>query len=242
MTIWTVPQIDELSNVTESDRQAAIVAARRYMDPRYRAMLDEDDSDWQYAPALGVFVYRGRAVKAAAVRRQLDRIMAGLENEAKALAGSNDPMAWSLAMVGIIKTTALVGAAFAAGGWSRTDAFSRDIEESVADEISYLALFADEVEEGIVPRDGRFVRRAMMYAAAGWALYNSVLGTRAKIIGHNQERSVLDPGAEHCQECVIEADKDWRPIGSLVPIGGRQCRANCRCFMEYRTEYEVVPA
>lgn len=242
--MWTAEQLDELAQVSEADRQAAMVAARRYMGPRYREMLDtgDGDSDWQYAAALGLFLYRGQKVKPEAVRRQLDRVMAGLEAETKAQTGDRDMAAWMLAMVRIIKITALVGAAFAAGGWALADAFGRDVEAHIADELGYLNAFADGVQSGDVPRDGRFARRAMLYAATGWALFNSVLGTRAKIIGHDEERSVLDPGAEHCLQCVEEADKDWQPIGTLVHIGDRTCLSDCRCFMEYRTVNEVVPA
>lgn len=233
--MWTEPQRAELAQVTEADRQAAMIAARRYMEPRYRAMLNTDeDSDWEYAVALGLFLYRGRAVRSAVARRQLDRVLAGIEGETKALADNRDVPAWALAMTGVVKTSALVGASFAAGGWSMIDPYARDTEAWIANELGYLDNFADELQSGAAPRDGRYTRRAMLYATAGWGFYNLVQGIWARILGNQEERSVLDPGAEHCQQCVDEADKDWQPIGTLVPIGDRQCLTHCRCYMEYR--------
>jgi len=51
--------------------------------------------------------------------------------------------------------------------------------------------------------------------------------------GYVEERSVLGI-ADHCDGCLAEAGKGWRPIGTLLPIGGRDCKARCRCHFEYR--------
>lgn len=57
--------------------------------------------------------------------------------------------------------------------------------------------------------------------------------------GYVEERSVLGI-ADHCDGCLAEAGKGWRPIGTLLPIGGRDCKARCRCHFEYRSPAEIA--
>lgn len=249
--MWTNEQRAELARISERDRQAAARTARRYTEPRYRGMLDatpqaeDDDSEWQYAALLGLgaFLWRGRRVPPARTRRQLDLVLTGLESEARTLAGENPPAdAFALGMSDLVKTTALVGTAFAAGGWSQMTAPLLDeTGRYVEEEIGYLNAFADGVADGSVRRDGRYVRRAMLYAAAGWALYQALRGHRAADRGYAEELNILSPGAGHCVGCVIETSRGWQPVGTLVPLGDRDCRSNCRCHFGYRNrEGEVV--
>lgn len=240
--MWTEAQRAGMARVGENDRLAAAATARRYMTGPARTMLEtparDDGRGWQWlaATGLGVWLYRRRRVPAVAVSSQLERVMAGLEREARAASADYRVPAdeWAQRMAGISSTSALIAGAFAAGGWSRLGVVRGDIETHLASELGYLDAFADDVAGGRVPRDGRFVRRAMLYGAAGWGFYMLLRGREAARRGYGEERNILDPGAEHCQECVGETDKGWQPLGSLVPIGGRQCRSGCRCRMEYR--------
>lgn len=242
--MWSEPQRTALARIDENDRIAAASSARRYLTGPAKTLLetpaDGKSSGWQWQAAvgLGVWLYRRRRVPAATVLAQLDQVMTGLENEARA--ASLDRMVpvdeWALRMAGISVTSALVAGAFAAGGWSQLALVRGDVEEHLASEIGYLDAFADDVAAGRVPRDGRFVRRAILYGAAGWGLYMLLRGRAARRRGYGEERSILDPGAEHCQECVGESDRDWQPLGSLIPVGSRQCRSGCRCRFEYRNE------
>ena len=234
--MWDTGQITSLSQVSESDRQAAAVTARRYMQPRYHDMLDagEGDSDWGYAALLALFLFRGRRVTPAAVRAQLDRVLAGLEKETAAMTQSAVGP-WALGMTDVVKASALVGTAFAVGGWRQVTApVIADVEAGVLSELGYLDNFADEIAAGSVRRDGRSVRRAMLYAAAGWGVYQASRSRAATTRGYQEEHNVLDPGAEHCAGCVAETEQEWQPIGTLVPVGDRQCRSHCRCYLIYR--------
>lgn len=240
--MWTEPQRTAMARVDENDRIAAAAVARRYMTGPAKLMLEtparDDGSGWQWVAAagLGAWFYRRRRVRPVAVLSQLDRVMTGLGNEARAAA--LDRLApvdeWAQRMAGLSATSALVAGALAAGGWSRLDVVAGDIEAHLLSELGYLDAFADDVAQGRVPRDGRFARRAILYAAAGWGLYMLLRGREARRRGYGEEQNVLDPGAEHCQGCVAETDRGWQPIGSLIPVGSRACRSNCRCRMEYR--------
>lgn len=237
--MWDESQRAALSKVGEADRLEAMAAARRYMDRRYRAMLEPEkpENEFQWSSAgLGVFLYRGRPVPAHVVRRQLDKVITGLEKETAALSENKDlaPSAWALGVARISKITALVGAAFATGGWLLIAPTLPAVEADIADELDYLDGFADEVAAGQTPRDGRFIRRAMLYAAAGFSFYLALRGDRARAQGYTEEMSNLDPAAEHCNSCVEEADRGWVPLGELVPVGDRDCRSNCRCWITYR--------
>ena len=240
--MWTEAQRAEMARIGENDRMAAASTARRYMTGPARTMLEtparDDGRGWQWlaATGLGVWMYRRRRVSPVAVLSQLERVMAGLEREARAASADYRVPAdeWAQRMAGISSTSALIAGAFAAGGWARLGVVRGDVEAQIASELGYLDVFADDVAAGRVPRDGRFTRRAMLYGAAGWAFYMLLRGREAGRRGYGEERNILDPGAEHCQECVVETDKGWVPLGSLVPIGGRQCRNGCRCSMEYR--------
>lgn len=240
--MWTEAQRAEMARIGENNRLAAAATARRYMTGPARTMLEtparDDGRGWQWAAAtgLGVWMYRRRRVSAVAVSSQLERVMTGLEREARAASADYRVPAdeWAQRMAGISSASALVAGAVAAGGWARLGVVADDIEAHLASELVYLDLFADDVANGRVPRDGRFARRAMLYAAAGWGFYMLLRGREAGRRGYGEERNILDPGAEHCQGCVAETDRGWVPLGSLVPIGDRQCRSGCRCSMEYR--------
>jgi hypothetical protein len=103
----------------------------------------------------------------------------------------------------------------------------------IRDQYKYLGGFLLEVETGQVEGDG-LRARAEMYAEASWGSHESSVAAREKAAGATEERSFMEPEATHCQDCFDEASKGWVPIGSLTPIGERQCLARCQCNMEFR--------
>jgi hypothetical protein len=47
-------------------------------------------------------------------------------------------------------------------------------------------------------------------------------------------RRILDPQAQHCQDCIDHSARGMVPIGSLPMPGQRcACRARCKCRVEY---------
>ena len=245
--MWTESQIDGLAAISETDRQTAAVAARRYLHNRYRPMLETrpgGGGDWEWAAAagLGLWLWRDRPIAPDSLTGQLGHVMTGLGNEAWAASNQAGSVRdWALQMAGISKVTALIAAALAVGGWAQIDPELPEIEAFVASELGYLNDFADDVAARRVPLDGRFYRRAALYGMAGWGFYMLMRQRRARARAFNEERSVLDPGAEHCSQCQDEEAQGWQPIGSLIPVGSRQCRSHCRCRMQYRNRLgEIV--
>ena len=58
--------------------------------------------------------------------------------------------------------------------------------------------------------------------------------------GLTEERNVLEPGAEHCQDCLDETARGYVPTGKIMPIGQRACRANCACVVQRRRPEPAV--
>ena len=104
---------------------------------------------------------------------------------------------------------------------------------AIRDQNKYLNAFINEVENGLT-LDGTVRARAGMYADAGWVTYERGIAMREKAAGMTEERSVLEEGAAHCDGCLVEAARDWVPIGELIPVGDRDCQAGDRCSFEYR--------
>jgi hypothetical protein len=97
----------------------------------------------------------------------------------------------------------------------------------------YLNRFAIQVAAGYQPINGTLLSRADLYVEAARTTYADVLHRQALIRGQQEARRVLG-SAEHCDGCVTQAGKGWVPIGEVRPIGSQQCRARCRCSIEYR--------
>ena len=69
--------------------------------------------------------------------------------------------------------------------------------------------------------------------AYSWYNYGEMDDKRR--LGYKQVRRILDPGAQHCQDCLDWAASEWQDFGILPPPGERcQCLFNCRCSLDYR--------
>ncbi|MCW5941996.1 MAG: hypothetical protein KIS66_07175 [Fimbriimonadaceae bacterium] len=97
----------------------------------------------------------------------------------------------------------------------------------------YLRSFSADVALGIVPRTSAIRARARLYAESARRTHFETERRLMAGRGYVEERSVLGI-ADHCDGCLEEAGKGWRPIGTLSPIGGRDCKARCRCHFVYR--------
>ncbi len=100
------------------------------------------------------------------------------------------------------------------------------------EQYKFLGKFAKQIEGGL-PLDGRFMNRVKLYSQSGRATYHSLEREEQAKRGMTEERCILG-GNDHCTECLSEAGKGWVPIGSIVLVGQRICKSNCRCHSEYR--------
>lgn len=182
----------------------------------------------------------GRYIASRLVKDELEKvIIRSGENIAAASealrAGSIGLAEWQTTMMREVKLAHVASAAAANGGWAQMSQSDWGYAGSlIKEQYKFLDNFATQIANGEQPLDGRFVRRADMYAKAGRATYEKARGRYQKNDnGMTEERRVLH-AQESCNDCIKYADKGWVEIGTLPPIGASQCRVYCQCTFEYR--------
>jgi hypothetical protein len=132
----------------------------------------------------------------------------------------------------VVKNTQLFSAAAARGGWAQMDARTYGmVGQQVREQYGFLNQFRDELRAGL-GREG-IAHRAASYADAGRRTHHLVERETQGGVGKREERNVLNV-AEHCGECVMQAQLGWVAIGTLVPVGQRECKNGCKCEVAYR--------
>lgn len=106
------------------------------------------------------------------------------------------------------------------------------VRQMMQRQLAWLNGMINAILLGTQKKDGTLLRRAAMYAGGGWWIMNEVMRWLALSEGHTHEENVLGV-AEHCGGCVAETAKGRVPIGTLVPIGERDCLHNCRCRLVF---------
>ena len=147
--------------------------------------------------------------------------------------GSINHPEWVLGMQNEIRR-GVRGMATLANGGSLSKRQLGYVGQAVKQQFGYLSNFANQLETGEVALGSGAVARAKMYAGGFWGQYQNFARLREKDAGTKYERLVLGV-ALHCSDCPADAARDWVPIGTLTPIGSRQCLSRCRCHFEYRT-------
>jgi hypothetical protein len=207
------------------------VSPRPRQTPGFRWNADTQ----RYIGADGRFVSRER------VRLALDQAIAKKSAEMRALAnelraGTISLDAWAARTRELVKDVNLYSAAVARGGWAQmTAADYGAVGRAVKMQYAYLDRFTGELYAGL-PMDGRFLARVAMYAKSGRTLYSSMSAKAMRGAGYTEERNKLGV-ADHCtgpNSCVQQTARGWVAVGSLVPIGERQCLGNCECLIQYR--------
>lgn len=182
----------------------------------------------------------GRFVSRKLVRVALDKT---LENTGKRMNQLADDLRkgkvsldeWLIGMRENVKAVHLYSTAAAKGGWDQLTQkdFGR-VGRIVRDQYVYLDRFAADIAAGELSLDGRFTTRVRMYIESGRRTYYDALDQLVNALGDfDQERSVLHP-ADHCDQCVDQAERSWQARGEMIPIGERTCLSHCRCTKEYR--------
>lgn len=152
-----------------------------------------------------------------------------------------DHKALTAQLTGIIKRQALAAAIIGVRGVGNlTDNVLTAVKRQLSVQLGYLDGFLSDIETRTITARDR--ARAYQYANANWATSQTAARQfnldAAGISGTNLEEKRNLGGAEHCDDC-IELAGDWKPFGSLPPIGqGTVCGSNCRCSFEYREALE----
>ena len=141
---------------------------------------------------------------------------------------------WQRGMAQEVRTTQAIAHATAKGGWSQmTQSDWGRVGNEVKRQVKYLNNFAKDIETGKVPLDGRLTARADLYPQAARNTYSRTEGASRQEAGLKQERNILGD-ADHCDGCLEATAEGWVDIGSLVPVGQRDCMSRCHCHLEYR--------
>ena len=181
----------------------------------------------------------GRFVSDRQVREALDGALDAHTKTVRALgeslrAGRISVAEWQTGMARAIKNAHLYSAAAARGGWQNmTPADYGRAGQKIRAQYGYLRDFAAQIVDGRQPLDGRFLQCVDLYGQSGRVTYHATERREMEVRGMTEERNVLHP-SDHCPGCVDESARGWVPIGSLVPIGSRDCRTRDRCTVAYR--------
>lgn len=198
-------------------------------------------SKFTYNPASMRYRDResGRFVAAKDVRAAVDKVIDTESLKIRAVAerlknGEINLPEWQLQTQALLKSLHVAMALAANGGLQNTSNSDLGfIGSQVKEQYKYLNRFAVEIKQGKQPLDGTLVSRAALYAQAARSTYEDMVARNARANGCTQEKSILG-AADHCEDCVGEAAKGWSVIGSLIPVGERQCKGNCRCTFTYK--------
>jgi hypothetical protein len=197
-------------------------------------------SQYQYDPRSRRYRNRqsGQYLSAKTVRSAIDQIIDAetvkMRSLAQSLVDGNLALSdWQMQSATLLKALHVAMGLAAIGGLALASASALGyIASQIKKQYGYLNKMAQEIRNGEQALDGTLVSRSALYTQAGRELYENVVGKMAADGGATQEKSVLG-AADHCGDCVGEAAKGWSPIGTLIPIGQRQCLANCHCSMQY---------
>ena len=180
----------------------------------------------------------GRFLPFSTVRSYLDR---ALDGHARAISGLTEQLRnrditlgqWERLMRDEIKHIHVYSATLAKGGRMQlSQADYGRIGRQLREQYGFLREFADQVASGQQAVDGRLLSRARLYAQSGRVTFHLVERAEMEMRGFDLEENIL-AAAEHCAGCLTETARGRVPIGSLVPIGSRDCKSNDRCRVRY---------
>lgn len=190
---------------------------------------------------------RGRFVAESSVRAVIDAIADGAsarmaDAAERMLAGGLSLAEWQADVARTIKLSQVAASTIAHGGAARMGfaeygAAGREIRS----QYDYLRQFAAQVADGSQPLNGSLIARARQYGQASRVAFEREYRRDQMARGYAAERNVLG-AAEHCAQCREQSARGWVPTGSLVPVGQRTCRGNCRCSIRYRRESAELAA
>jgi len=182
----------------------------------------------------------GRFVPNAVVNDALDTVIAKQGAKMRDLAaslsdGSMSLPVWQHEMMQEIKLVHLDGAALANGGWQQLGPADYGwVGQRIRNQYRYLTAFSQQIADGRQNLGAGAEARAEMYADAARSTHREAQRRQAVTRGMQEEANRLS-AAENCGGCVSATMLGWVPIGTLPPIGTRDCLSRCKCVMVYRT-------
>jgi len=207
------------------------------------------DAEWSYDRVTGRYRdERGRFLGKAAVERivdgRIDKLEQSLKRFTRMLAdGSITIDQWQGSVREAIKTAHIQAAIIGNGGRSGMGSAEYGlVGQKLRQEYAYLQNFANDLLGQRISKPMALARIGL-YAQSVRGSYWQGSEIRQKGQGYSLMQRILDPQAQHCQDCLSYAARGIVPIGSLPLPGQRcECKARCRCTVRYfRQQAPVVP-
>ena len=186
----------------------------------------------------------GKIVSRTAINEGLEAVMDASAINMNALTqslidGNISLASWQSGMMTEIKVTHTASAALANGGWAQmTPSDWGATGQLIREQYDYLRNYAKEIANGTQALDGRALVRSDLYADAANGTYWEMSKRSFSQDGYDEGRRVLEPGADHCEDCEEYASEGWMPIDDIPEIGNSQCLTRCRCEIEFRRNGE----
>ena len=186
----------------------------------------------------------GKFVSSASVHDALETVMDAsairMNNLTQSLIDGEISLAsWQSSMMEQIKITHISSAALSQGGWAQmTQSDWSTTGQLIRQQYDYLRNYAADIASGEQALDGRALVRSDLYADAANGTFWEMDKRGHLADGYDEGRRVLEPGADHCDDCEEYASEGWMPIDEIPEIGNSQCMTRCRCEIEYRRSGE----
>ena len=206
------------------------------------------DAEWSYDPISGRYrrpsgQFMSQKAIEALVDGRIDKLSQNLRRYTRMLIdGSITLDQWQGSVREAIKTAHIQATVLGHGGRDGLGAaeYGR-IGQRLRAEYGYLQGFARDLLDGRVS-GAMALARVQLYAESVRGSYWEGNTIRQERQGYALMRRILDPLAQHCDDCVRYARAGLVSIGSLPMPGQRcECRARCRCRVEYKRGSMNVP-
>ncbi len=198
------------------------------------------DAAWSYDRGTGRYRdEKGRFLSQASVEKlvdaRIDKLESSLKRFTRMLGDGNITLdQWEASVREAIKGAHIQAAIVGYGGKDQMGAseYGR-IGQRLRSEYAYLQGFALDLLEQRISFPMALARIGL-YAQSVRGSYWQGTELRKQEQGFSLMRRILDPQAQHCEDCLGFAAQGIVPIGS-VPLPGQRCacRARCRCRVEY---------
>jgi hypothetical protein len=198
------------------------------------------DAAWSYDRGTGRFRDdKGRFLSQASVEKlvdaRIDKLESSLKRFTRMLGDGNITLdQWEASVREAIKGAHIQAAIVGYGGKDQMGAseYGR-IGQRLRSEYAYLQGFALDLLEQRISFPMALARIGL-YAQSVRGSYWQGTELRKQEQGFSLMRRILDPQAQHCEDCLEFAARGIVSIGS-VPLPGQRCacRARCRCRVEY---------
>ena len=198
------------------------------------------DAEWSFDRSTGRYRdERGRFLSRKAVNaivdKRIEKLATKLRRYTRMMTDGNINFdQWQESVREAIKAAHIQNAIIGKGGRDNMTAsdFGK-VGQRLRQEYSYLQGFARDLLEQKISTP-MALARISLYAESTRGSYWQGSELRQQERGYSLMRRVLDPMAEHCDDCIRYARAGIVSIGSL-PLPGQRCacRARCRCSVEY---------